>query len=112
MSGSIKVGGKRVALDKEGYLRNLDDWNEAVAEALAQQQEITLRPAHWEILNLLREFHQRHELSPATRALVSLVKKKLGPDKGRSIYLMRLFRGSFAKTASRIAGLPKPDNCL
>ncbi|MDE0509164.1 MAG: TusE/DsrC/DsvC family sulfur relay protein, partial [Gammaproteobacteria bacterium] len=78
MSGSINVGGKRVALDKEGYLRNLNDWNEAVAEALAQQQEITLRPAHWEVLSLLREFHQRHELSPATRALVSLTKKKLG----------------------------------
>ena len=112
MSEGITVADKFVALDKEGYLRNLTDWNEAVAEALAQQQEIILRDAHWEILRLLREFHQRHELSPATRALVSLVKKKLGPDKGRSIYLMRLFRGSFAKTASRIAGLPKPDNCL
>ena len=112
MYEGITVGSKFIALDKEGYLRNLADWNEAVAESLAQQQEITLREAHWEILRLLREFHQRHELSPATRALVSLVKKKLGPDKGRSIYLMRLFRGSFAKTASRIAGLPKPDNCL
>ena len=113
MSGnSIIVGDKRVALDKEGYLRNLVDWNESIAEVLAQQQEITLKPAHWEVLHLLRTFHRRHQLSPATRALVSLVKKELGPDKGRSVYLMRLFRGSFAKTASRIAGLPKPDNCL
>ncbi len=112
MSGNITVGGRRVALDKEGYLRNLDDWNEAVAEALAQQQEISLKSAHWEILRLLRKFYGRHQMSPATRALVSLTKKELGPDKGRSIYLMRLFRGSFAKTASRIAGLPKPDNCL
>ncbi len=113
MSGNcIIVGDKTVALDKEGYLRNLADWNEAVAEALAQQREITLKPAHWEVLHLLRIFHRRHQLSPATRALVSLVKKELGPDKGRSVYLMRLFQGSFAKTASRIAGLPKPDNCL
>ena len=112
MSEGITVDNKFVALDQEGYLRNLADWNEAVAEALAQQQKITLREAHWEILRELRQFHQRHELSPATRALVSLIKKKLGPEKGRSIYLMRLFQGSFAKTASRIAGLPKPDNCL
>ena len=112
MSEGITVDNKFVALDKEGYLRNLADWNESVAEALAQQQQITLREAHWEILHELRKFYRRHELSPATRALVSLVKKKLGPDKGRSIYLMRLFHGSFAKTASRIAGLPKPDNCL
>lgn len=108
----ILVDGKQVKLDKEGYLRDLADWDESVAEMLAQQQDISLRAAHWEILNLLRAFHRRHQMSPATRALVSLVKKKLGPDKGRSIYLMRLFRGSFAKTASRIAGLPKPDNCL
>lgn len=112
MTASILVGEKQIALDKEGYLRDLTEWNESVAQALAQQQEISLKPAHWEILHLLRAFHRRHQLSPATRALVSLVKKKLGPEKGRSIYLMRLFRGSFARTASRIAGLPKPDNCL
>jgi tRNA 2-thiouridine synthesizing protein E len=60
----------------------------------------------------LRAFYQRHQLSPATRALVNLVKRELGPDKGRSVYLMKLFGGSPAKTASKIAGLPKPLNCL
>ena len=109
---AIAVEGKAIALDTEGYLRELGDWDEAVAGALAQQQRITLRSAHWEVLHLLRTFHQRHEMSPASRALVALVRKKLGPEKGRSIYLMRLFGGSFAKTASRLAGLPKPDNCL
>ena len=112
MSRNIIVGDKRVAVDEEDYLRKLSDWNRDVAEALARQQEITLKADHWEIIDLLRDFHRRHEMSPASRALVSLVKKKLGPEKGRSIYLMRLFSGSFAKTASRIAGLPKPDNCL
>ncbi len=110
--GDIVAGEKRVALDREGYLRDLADWDEAVAEALARQQEISLHAAHWEVLRLLRAFHRRHQLVPAARALVGLVKRELGADKGRSIYLMRLFGGSFAKTASRIAGLPKPDNCL
>ena len=112
MSKKIVVAGKAIGLDAEAYLRNLADWDESVADVLARQQEITLRPAHWEVLKLLREFHRRHEMSPASRALVSLVRKKLGPEKGRSIYLMRLFGGSFAKTANRIAGLPKPDNCI
>lgn len=112
MSRNIIVDNKRIAVDREGYLRELGDWNRNVAEALARQQEISLKATHWEIIDLLRDFHQRHEMSPASRALVSLVKKNLGPEKGRSIYLMRLFGGSFAKTASRIAGLPKPDNCL
>ena len=46
------------------------------------------------------------------RALVKYVRLKLGPDKGRSIYLLKLFPGSPAKIGSKIAGLPKPANCL
>lgn len=112
MARELQCEGRSIALDKEGYLRELADWNEAVAEELARQEEISLGPAHWEIINLLRRFHQRHGVSPATRALITLVKRELGPDKGRSVYLMKLFRGSPAKTASKIAGLPRPDNCL
>ncbi|NKB31743.1 MAG: TusE/DsrC/DsvC family sulfur relay protein [Pseudomonadales bacterium] len=100
------------ALDKEGYLKELDDWDEEVAAFLAQQENIKLGPSHWEVIKLLRNFYRRHQMSPATRALISLVKRELGSDKGRSVYLMKLFRGSPAKTASKIAGLPKPDNCL
>ncbi|MEQ8408417.1 MAG: TusE/DsrC/DsvC family sulfur relay protein [Gammaproteobacteria bacterium] len=101
-----------VPVDKEGYLRDLTDWSEAVAVDLAESEAIRLLPAHWEVLHLLRAFYQRHQLSPANRALVSLVKRELGPEKGRSVYLMKLFGGSPAKMASKIAGLPKPDNCL
>ena len=100
------------ALDKEGYLRELTDWNEGVAALLAQQENINLGPAHWEVIKLLRSFYRRHQVSPATRALINLVKRELGPDKGKSVYLMELFRGSPAKTANKIAGLPKPDNCI
>ena len=99
-------------LDKEGYLRELTDWNEGVASLLAQQENINLGPAHWEVIKLLRSFYRRHQVSPATRALIKLVKRELGPDKGKSVYLMKLFRGSPAKTANKIAGLPKPDNCI
>lgn len=99
-------------LDKDGYLKELNDWNEQVASYLAQQENIILSKSHWEVIKLLRRFYHRHQMSPATRALVSLVKRELGPDKGRSVYLMKLFKGSPAKTASKIAGLPKPDNCI
>ena len=92
-------------LDKEGYLKDLTDWNEQVAMDLALQENINLGPSHWEIIKLLRAFHRRHQMSPATRALNNLVKRELGPEKGRSVYLMKLFRGSYAKTASKIAVL-------
>ena len=46
------------------------------------------------------------------RALVKYVRLNLGEDKGRSIYLMKLFPGSPAKVSSRLAGLTRPANCL
>jgi tRNA 2-thiouridine synthesizing protein E len=98
--------------DQEGFLRRLEDWNEAVAEDIARREGIQLTPAHWEIIQLLREFYRRFEASPANRALVKFAARELGTEKGRSIYLMSLFPGSPARIGSKIAGLPKPDNCL
>lgn len=112
MSKFIEIDQQQIPIDDDGYLRNLQDWNEAVAVEIARLEDIRLGPSHWEVLNLLRVFYTRHQVSPATRALINLVKRDLGADKGRSIYLMKLFRGSPARIANKIAGLPKPDNCL
>jgi tRNA 2-thiouridine synthesizing protein E len=98
--------------DKEGFLKDLSEWNPAVAGEIAASEGIELTEAHWEIIELLREFYRRYEASPANRALVRFTAAELGPEKGRSIYLMSLFPGSPAKLGSKIAGLPKPDNCL
>jgi tRNA 2-thiouridine synthesizing protein E len=98
--------------DKEGFLRDLSDWTPAVAEDIAAREGIELGDAHWEIIELLREFYRRFEASPANRALVKFTAQELGRDKGRSVYLMSLFPGSPAKLGSKIAGLPKPENCL
>lgn len=98
--------------DKEGFLRDLSAWTPAVAEEIAAREGIELTAAHWEIIGLLREFYRRFEASPANRALVKFTARELGSEKGRSIYLMSLFPGSPAKLGSKIAGLPKPDNCL
>ena len=100
------------AFDNEGFLRQLSDWNVEVALQIAQGEALALTPAHWEILHLLRAYYLEYDSSPAMRPLVKYCAIELGPDKGKSIYLMSLFPGSPAKTGSKIAGLPKPDNCL
>ena len=69
-------------------------------------------PEHWEVILLLREFYRRYEAAPAMRALVKFIKQELGPERGNSLYLLRLFPESPARRGSRIAGLPKPENCL
>ena len=99
-------------VDQEGYLLHLADWSPELAKSLAQQEGIDLTDAHWEIILLLREFYQAYEVSPSMRPLIKAVNKQLGPDKAKSIYLMKLFPGSPPKLAAKIAGLPKPANCI
>jgi len=98
--------------DKEGFLINLDSWSEAVANEIAQRENLSLTEQHFEIIYLLRDFYFNHEVAPANRPLVKLVKNELGEKKGNSIYLMTLFPESPAKIGAKIAGLPKPPNCL
>lgn len=100
------------AFDKEGFLRNLADWDAQVASQIAARESLQLTPAHWEVIHLLRAYYSEYDSSPAMRALVKFCAMKLGPEKGKSIYLLQLFPGSPAKIGSKIAGLPKPDNCL
>jgi tRNA 2-thiouridine synthesizing protein E len=98
--------------DKEGFLKDKSLWTPAIAEHIATKESITLEDPHWEILYLLQKYYEEFDSSPAMRALVKYCKLNLGDEKGKSIYLMKLFPGSPAKIGSKIAGLPKPDNCL
>ena len=96
----------------EGFLDSHTDWSEDVCRELARREGIELSESHWEILHLLRRYYEQFDSSPAMRALVKYVKLNLGEDKGRSIYLLKLFPESPARVASKLAGLPKPANCL
>ena len=98
-------------LDKEGFLRNLSDWSPAVAADLARADGIELSNEHWEVIEVVRDFYREYHIAPATRVLVKIIADRLGPDKGKSIYLMRLFSGKPAKLVCKIGGLPKPPNC-
>ena len=109
---SFVIEGREIPLDKEGFLRDLEDWSPEVARALAVQEGIELTDDHWDVIRILQQFYREFELSPAMRPLVKYVGQQLGPDKGRSIFLMQLFPPSPAKIGSKIAGLPKPTNCL
>lgn len=90
----------------------MDQWTPDVAHQIAAVEQLELTARHWELIELLREYYREFDSSPAMRPLVKYCRLKLGADKGKSIYLMTLFPGSPAKIGSKIAGLPKPDNCL
>ncbi|MGY2266962.1 TusE/DsrC/DsvC family sulfur relay protein [Pseudomonas sp. SDO5561_S422] len=109
---TLAVGERTLELDKDGYLVDLTEWSSDVANALATTEALELTPEHWEILELLRGFYDEFQLSPATRPLIKYTALKLGPEKGNSLHLNRLFKGTPAKLAAKLAGLPRPTNCL
>lgn len=101
-----------IEVDKDGFLLDHLQWNENTAEQLAQNEGITLSSAHWELITIIRQFYDEFGISPAMRPLAKYIKLHLGTDKASSIYLMQLFPQSPAKYLAKIAGLPRPENCL
>lgn len=102
-----------VIRNNEGFLEDASAWTTEVAREIASEDSIDLSENHWEIIMFLRNFYKEHEISPpSNRLFVKAVKEAFGEAKGNSIYLMQLFPGTPAKTACRIAGLPRPTNCL
>ena len=101
-----------IELDREGFLKNFENWNRALAGSLAHSEGVKLSDAHWEIIQILQDFYQTTDTVPETRPFSSLVLNRLGKEKSTSIYLMSLFGGSPAKIAAKISGLPKPTNCI
>ena len=108
----VLENGIELTLDKHGYLSDFESWSESVAETFAAQENISLTPEHWEVVNFVRQFYQEYETSPAIRMLVKALAKEWPEEKANSRYLYRLFPKGPAKQATRIAGLPKPAKCI
>ena len=109
---AIEINGKTYETDEEGYLVNIADWNEEIANAIAKVESIDMTPSHWEVINFLREYYSEFQIAPAVRVLTKAIGKKLGPEKGNSQYLYELYPYGPAKQACKIAGLPKPTGCI
>lgn len=108
---SIAVGvkeilGKSLAIDADGNLANLADWNEEIAAAIAKEEGIeALNEKHWQVINYMRKVFSETGDAPSIRKLT----KESGVDTKE---LYALFPKGPAKKAARIAGLPKPKGCI
>ena len=98
--------------DKEGYLTDASVWNEAVAVAISQAEDLELTDDHWQVIHYVRQFYEEFNTSPSIRPLVKYLAQQWSKDKGNSIYLHLLFPEGPAKQATKIAGLPKPARCI
>ncbi|MCA1908174.1 MAG: TusE/DsrC/DsvC family sulfur relay protein [Magnetospirillum sp.] len=109
---AYETNGKTVEADEEGFLVNINDWNEDLAGLIAKDEGIDMSPEHWEVINFLREYYAEYQIAPAVRVLTKAIAKKMGPEKGNNKYLYELFPYGPGKQACKIAGLPKPTGCV
>ncbi len=88
-------------LDEDGFLVNPESWNREIAESLARADGIPqLTDAHWNLLQILREFYFTHGYAPMERHICFMHHL----DK---YCLETLFNNQY-REAWRIAGLPNP----
>lgn len=101
-----------ITLDQDGHLLNHLDWSPEVAQIMAAKESLTLNHSHIEILLTVREFYSRFGYAPATRPLIKFLIKQLGDDINNAKLMQDFATGLVARTLARLAGLPKPANCL
>jgi TusE/DsrC/DsvC family sulfur relay protein len=100
--------GRKISVDADGHLVNLEDWSEELALAIADGEGIEMTDAHWEIVNCVRDYYKQFHVSLAIKQLVSEIAKKFGPGKGNTKYLYTLFSDKPTRLANKIGGLPRP----
>ena len=99
------IGNKNIVkLDPDGFLENIEDWNEQVACDLADREGISdecpLSAERMEILKYIRDYYQKFEAFPIVRAVC----KNVGQSKDCQY---QEFPDPI--TAWKVAGLPKPN---
>ena len=77
----IVINGREIGTDAEGYLANLEDWSEEIAQYLSEQDKLELTERHWEIINFMRNYYAENGTAPNLRVLQKLLKEELGEDK-------------------------------
>lgn len=100
-------------LDNDGHLLDSIDWTPEIAQQLADTLDVTLTPEHTAIISAVRDFYQEFGHPPVTRPLIKLLQQRLPELNIDNAKLQSLFNtGLVARHVNRIAGLPKPANCL
>lgn len=98
------IAQKPVQVNEEGYMTNFTEWNKEIGEAIAKENNISLSPKHWEVINYIQtEFKNE----------VPLTIRKIGKSGLVDIKeFYALFPVAPLKTATKIAGVPKPASCI
>lgn len=101
---TIDYKGKTITLDNEGYLLDFNDWNEDVACALAEKEDVEeLTKERMDIIRFIREYYKQYNFFPVLNAVCKNVHQPKNCINEKFIDPIK---------AWKIAGLPKPDDMV
>jgi tRNA 2-thiouridine synthesizing protein E len=95
-----------VTVDDEGFFTDPNQWTEDMAPEIARGLGVDeLTDRHWQVIRFMRTEYAAKGTGPTVRVL--------GKTSGVSVKeLYQLFPQGPAKTAAKIAGIPKPHGCI
>ena len=104
--GTLRIGGRELELDEDGFIQQPEKWDKNVALALAETEGVKeLSADHWKLVDYLRDYYQKFGVAPMIRKLC----KETGCPLKR---VWELFPSGPAAGACKVAGLPKDSGCL
>ena len=103
---TVTYSGKDVIVNDDGFFVDPAQWSEDMAPQIACAESIPeLTDRHWQVIKFMRHEYDAKGTGPTVRVL--------GKTSGVTIReLYELFPKGPAKTAAKIAGIPKPRGCI
>lgn len=95
--------------DRPFNLEAAGPWSKEIAMELAAKENISLTPAHWEVIEALRHHYREFGLETNARSLLHRMEIEFSEFGGKK-YLFGLFPRGPVNQACRIAGLPLPPH--
>ncbi|HEY9099590.1 MAG TPA: TusE/DsrC/DsvC family sulfur relay protein [Thiobacillus sp.] len=92
--------------DAEGYLVNPGDWNDEIAQMLAQEENITLNDDHWAAIRFMRDYYEEHQVAADARFVIKHLAERFGREAQKMLFV--LFPYGYVKQACKIAGMRRP----
>ncbi len=105
----FSMDGRSFKRDESGYLVQPGDWDEAVCEIIAAEEDIALTDDHWAIVRFIRAYHDEHSVAPDARFAFNHLAdlRHLSKADARRLFF-ELFPYGYVKQACKIAGMLQP----
>jgi tRNA 2-thiouridine synthesizing protein E len=110
---NFNINGRIVETDAQGFLRDLEDWSEEFADAVAERDGIKLYVDHWELIWYFRDYYKETQKIPTMHKIVLTLGKHRGQRfrdrKAYEKHIYNLFPSDPIREVCKLAGLPMPE---